>query len=84
MMDFGCSLQALDTAQQNLDGLSSSCSRVAQVLSSTKDMTSRLLAETERLQREQEAVERKAYLVTEFLDNYQLTPEEVRLVWQGV
>ncbi|KAJ9507813.1 hypothetical protein QJQ45_019281, partial [Haematococcus lacustris] len=69
-------IQALDNAQSKLDGLSTSCSKVNQVLGSTKEATSQLLGETERLQRELEGVERKAQLVTDFLEHYQLSPEE--------
>lgn len=69
--------QVLDTVQANLDGLSASCSRIGSVLASTKASTGALLSETERLQTELEAVERKSNTVAGFLDQYQLSAEEV-------
>lgn len=73
-----CFAQALDEVQRNLDGLCTSCSQITTVLSNTKSSTSQLLSETERLQRDLEGVERKSQLINEFLEQYQLLPEEVR------
>ncbi|GIL61283.1 hypothetical protein Vafri_15679 [Volvox africanus] len=70
-------IKALDEVQRSLDMLSSSCSAISQVVSSTKTSSSSLLADTERLSRDLEAVERKQGLVAQFLNTYQLTPEEV-------
>lgn len=69
--------QALDEVQRSLDLLSTSCSAISHVVCSTKTSSSSLLADTERLSRDLEAVERKQGLVSQFLDTYQLTPEEV-------
>lgn len=71
--------QVLDEVQGNLDGLSRSCSQISTTLSSTKSSTSLLLGEMERLQTEYEAADRKAQLVVNFLDQYQLSAEEVRM-----
>lgn len=71
-------VQVLDRVQGNLDGLSSSCGQISSILSSTKASTSHLLGEMERLQQEYEAADRKSQLVITFLEQYQLTPEEVR------
>ncbi|EFJ50082.1 component of oligomeric golgi complex 6 [Volvox carteri f. nagariensis] len=70
-------IKALDEVQRSLDLLSASCSTISHVVSSTKTSSSSLLADTERLSRDLEAVERKQGLVAQFLDTYQLTPEEV-------
>ena len=70
-------MQALDEIQANLNGLSSSCSSITNVLDRTKSCTSQLLLETERLQKEQETVERKSQLVNDFLEQYQLSTDEV-------
>lgn len=71
-------VQSLDEVQRSLDLLSTSCGSITGVLSATKASSAALLGETERLQRELEGVERRAELVNQFLDQYQLKPEEVR------
>ncbi|GLC43979.1 hypothetical protein PLESTB_000216400 [Pleodorina starrii] len=70
-------IKALDEVQRHLDLLSTSCSAISQVVSSTKTSSSCLLADTERLSRDLDGVERKQGLVAQFLDTYQLTQEEV-------
>ncbi|GFR52692.1 hypothetical protein Agub_g15319 [Astrephomene gubernaculifera] len=70
-------IKALDDVQRSLDRLSCSCSAISSVVSATKSSSACLLADTERLSRELEGVERKQGLVAQFLDTYQLTPEEV-------
>ncbi|KXZ42797.1 hypothetical protein GPECTOR_117g362 [Gonium pectorale] len=63
--------------KSSLDRLTSSCAAISSVVSTTKSSSSSLLTDTERLSRELEGVERKQGLVAQFLDTYQLTPEEV-------
>mmetsp|Transcript_20960 Transcript_20960/g.45865 ORF Transcript_20960/g.45865 Transcript_20960/m.45865 type:complete len:707 (+) Transcript_20960:171-2291(+) len=70
-------IKALDEVQSHLDGLSSSCTMISNVLSTSKASTGPLLSDTERLTRELEAVERKGQLIGEFLEQYQLAPQEV-------
>ncbi len=69
--------QALDSVQLHLNGLSGSCQSINDVLVSTKQSTGPLLSDMERLQKDLDAVEHKGRLVHEFLEQYQLTPEEV-------
>lgn len=70
-------MQSLDDVQRSLDMLSTSCGNITSALSATKSSSSALLGETERLQRELEGVERRQELVNQFLEQYQLKPEEV-------
>ncbi|PNW74161.1 hypothetical protein CHLRE_13g587750v5 [Chlamydomonas reinhardtii] len=70
-------IKALDEVQRSLDALSGSCGAISGVVAATKSSSASLLADTERLARDLEAVERKQGLVAQFLDTYQLTPEEV-------
>uniref|UniRef100_A0A7S0RHC7 Conserved oligomeric Golgi complex subunit 6 n=1 Tax=Chlamydomonas leiostraca TaxID=1034604 RepID=A0A7S0RHC7_9CHLO len=69
-------IKVLDQVQGNLDGLSSSCGQISSILATTKTSTSQLLGEMERLQQEYEAADRKSQLVANFLEQYQLTPDE--------
>ncbi len=71
-----CRVQALDEVQRSLDMLSSSCNAISSVVSSTKSSSAALLADTERLSKDLEGVERKQALVAQFLETYQLTPDE--------
>jgi hypothetical protein len=71
-------MQALDGVQVHLDGLSANCQVISSVLASTKQATAPLLNDMERLQKEQDSVDRKGQLFKEFLEQYQLAPEEVR------
>ncbi|KAG2497264.1 hypothetical protein HYH03_004848 [Edaphochlamys debaryana] len=70
-------IKALEEVQRSLDMLSGSCAAISTVVSSTKSSSAALLADTERLSRDLEGVEKKQGLVAQFLDTYQLTPEEV-------
>ena len=67
----------MDSVQGHLDVLSSSCSSISQVLSSTKQATAPLIADMERLQKDLDIVENKGELIKDFLEQYQLAPEEV-------
>lgn len=75
--------KVLDAVQQHLDGLSSCCSAMVGALSETKASTSALLADSERLQKELSAVERRSSAVQLFLEQYQLAPEEVEALQRG-
>lgn len=70
--------QSLDQVQVHLDDLSSNCQRISSVLATTKQATAPLLSDMERLQRDLDTVEHKGQLIKEFLEQYQLAPEEVR------
>ena len=70
-------MQALDGVQGHLDALSSSCGSINQVLATTKQATAPLLSDMERLQKELDGVEHKGQLIADFLEQYQLAPEEV-------
>eukprot|EP00798_Chlamydomonas_sp_ICE-L_P018575 gene18575-25084_t len=70
-------MKALDTVQNNLDGLSSSCSRITEVLATTKASAAPLLTDSEQLQKNLEQVDKKSALINDFLEQYQLSPEEV-------
>jgi hypothetical protein len=70
----------LDDVQGQLDGLSSSCSAISGALASARATASGLLADSDKAGRELAALEAKRQLVEQFLDKYQLTPEEVRLL----
>ncbi len=64
--------------QQQLDGLSGSCSSINHVLVTTKQTTAPLISDMERLQKDLDGVEHKGQLINDFLEQYQLAPEEVR------
>ncbi|MEW5300794.1 MAG: hypothetical protein WDW36_003699 [Sanguina aurantia] len=70
-------IQALDQVQLNLDALSLNCSNIVTQLASTQAATGALLSGTERLSHDSESVERRSALVGNFLDQYQLTPQEM-------
>jgi hypothetical protein len=73
-------LQALDDVQGQLDSLSSSCGAISGALASARATASGLLADADKAGRELGALEAKRQLVEQFLDKYQLTPEEVSLM----
>jgi hypothetical protein len=73
-------VQALDDVQGQLDGLSSSCGAISGALASARATASGLLADSDKAGRELAALEAKRQLVEQFLDKYQLTPEEVGLL----
>lgn len=70
-------LQALDQVQGSLDGLMSGCQRSKAAVAGAQESTAGLLAETERLQLELAANEKRSSLVQRFLEQYQLSPAEV-------
>ncbi|GAX74715.1 hypothetical protein CEUSTIGMA_g2163.t1 [Chlamydomonas eustigma] len=70
-------IQSLDTVQTHLEGLTASYQHITSVLSATKLATSPLLIEMERLERDLEGVEHKGRCIHDFLEQYQLAPEEI-------
>jgi hypothetical protein len=60
-----------------LEGLTASYEHITSALDATKLATSPLLMEMERLERELEGVEHKGRCIHDFLEQYQLAPEEV-------
>jgi hypothetical protein len=70
--------QSLDEVQAQLDALAASCGAMSSAIAGAKTSAGPLLSESERLAREAAAVEAKAGMVVQFLEQYQLTPEEVR------
>lgn len=70
-------VQALDDVQVQLDGLSSSCGAISSALATARATASGLLADADKATRELAAIEGKRQMVEQFLDRYQLTPEEV-------
>lgn len=72
--------QALACAQAQLDALSKSCSTISSTLNSSKASTSALLDRTDALTRDLEASHRKGAILDTFLDQYQLTPQEVAVL----
>lgn len=76
-------MQALDDVQGQLDGLSSSCGAISSALSTARGTASGLLADADKAGRELGALEAKRQMVEQFLDKYQLTPEEVAVLQAG-
>jgi hypothetical protein len=71
-------MQALDDLQTQLDTLHGSCSSISGALAASKAASAGLLTEADRLGRELMQLEGRQAAVTDFLEQYQLTPEEVR------
>eukprot|EP00271_Cylindrocystis_brebissonii_P011852 TRINITY_DN29826_c0_g1_i1.p1 TRINITY_DN29826_c0_g1~~TRINITY_DN29826_c0_g1_i1.p1 ORF type:complete len:707 (+),score=155.94 TRINITY_DN29826_c0_g1_i1:799-2919(+) len=69
--------QALDAVEAEVQGLADCCDRVAHALSSCSGSTGNMVVATERLKGELENTLRRQELVSAFLHNYQLTPEEI-------
>lgn len=69
--------QALDAAQADLDALAGSCAKINGALTSARASAGAMLVETERVARELAASETRARLVAAFLQQYQLSPDEV-------
>ncbi|KAI8473219.1 MAG: component of oligomeric golgi complex 6 [Monoraphidium minutum] len=76
-------IQSLDCVQSQLDALTASCAAMGAAVASAKASGGALLAEADKLGREAGAVEAKAALVEQFLDQYQLTPDEVAALQGG-
>ena len=69
--------QALDVVQADLDSLSEGCARITGVLASTRLASADLLDETAKLRRLLEGSLHRSQLVERFLEQYQLSHDEV-------
>lgn len=69
--------QALDDVQHQLDALTASCTSINAAVSSAKSSSSGLLSAADKLARDLAQLDSKRAMVEQFLDQYQLTPEEV-------
>lgn len=69
--------QALDIVEAEVQGLAECCDRIARALSSCSATTGDMVVATKRLRGELEATQRRQELVTNFLHNFQLSPEEI-------
>lgn len=69
--------KALDAVELEVAGLAECCERIAKSLSSCSSTTSEIVSATERLKQELEHTTQRQELITAFLNNYQLRPEEV-------
>ena len=69
--------QALDVVQADLDSLSECCGRITGVLASTRHASADLLDETAKLRRLLEGSLHRSQLVDRFLEQYQLSHDEV-------
>jgi hypothetical protein len=70
-------MQALDVVQSDLDSLSECCTRITGVLATTRHGSADLLDETAKLRRSLEASLHRSRLVEQFLEQYQLSHDEV-------
>lgn len=75
--------RALEAVEAHLSGLLSCCERMSAALATSTHATAGLLERTEALNAELAANERRAALVADFLDKYQLSPDEVVLLREG-
>ncbi len=71
-------MQALDNVQSNLDGLATSCNHISATLGASRAASGPLLADTDKLSKDLTMAEQRSAMVKEFLEQYQLAPEEVR------
>ncbi|CAM6119888.1 unnamed protein product, partial [Calypogeia fissa] len=69
--------KALDAVDQEVSGLAECCDRIAKSLSSCSATTGDIVTATERLKQELETTTQRQELISNFLHNYQLSPEEV-------
>ena len=63
--------------QHNLDGLAESCMHINGALAGAKAASTEMAAETERVARELAASQQRSRLAEQFLQQYQLSPDEV-------
>lgn len=71
------SSQALDVVQADLESLASCCQRITGALSASRGATAELLGETAKLARSLESSARRSQLVGQFLEQYQLSHDEL-------
>jgi hypothetical protein len=69
--------KALDAVDQEVSGLAECCDRIAKSLSSCSATTGDIVTATERLKQELETTNQRQEIISNFLHNYQLSPEEV-------
>jgi hypothetical protein len=69
--------QALDAVQQDLTGLAEDCAHINGALTSARMASADMVAETERVSRELGASQLRSRLAEQFLQQYQLSPDEV-------
>ncbi|KAF8056126.1 COG6 [Scenedesmus sp. PABB004] len=74
---------ALDDVQAQLDGVTASCAAITSALAGARATAGGLLAESDKAARELAALDARRALVEQFLDKYQLTPEEAALLQAG-
>ena len=64
-------------AQTDLDAVAGGCARISEALTSARASAADMLSETERVARDLAASETRSKLVDTFLQQYQLSPDEV-------
>eukprot|EP00884_Botryococcus_braunii_P006046 jgi/Botrbrau1/15442/Bobra.43_2s0067.1 len=70
-------IKALDQVQKEVDGVAGACRRINTALQTSKAASAEMVAETERIARDLAMSRSRAQLVSHFLEQYQLTGEEV-------
>ena len=70
-------MQALDAVQLDLDSLTGDCAHINGALAGAKAASAEMVADTERVSRELAASQLRSRLAEQFLQQYQLSPEEV-------
>ncbi|XP_045813719.1 conserved oligomeric Golgi complex subunit 6 [Trifolium pratense] len=68
---------ALDSVENEVDALAECCDRIAKALNSCSASTGDIISTTERLKQELETTTQRQEIVTCFLRDYQLSPEEI-------
>lgn len=68
---------ALDSVENEVDALAECCDRIAKALNSCSASTADIISTTERLKQELETTTQRQEIVTCFLRDYQLSPEEI-------
>ena len=63
--------------QYEVDGLSASCKQTAAALAASRASTTELVAAMDQVQRALDTSERRSQLVQTFLEQYQLSPDEL-------
>ncbi len=64
-------------AQTDLEAVAGGCARISEALTSARASAADMLSETERVARDLAASETRSKLVDAFLQQYQLSPDEV-------
>ncbi|MCO5598413.1 hypothetical protein L7F22_052508 [Adiantum nelumboides] len=71
------SQQALDAVEREVAGLAECCDRITQSLNSCSATTGDIVAATERLKHDLQITNQRQDIVSSFLRDYQLSPEEI-------